>query len=325
MELPYQLLRGSIDSHCHAGPVLRSNPGHVDPIELALEARAYGLRALVYYDVFGWASGTAWMVNRHVPGIRTFGGYLMNSCHGGMNPRAVRTALELGDGCRFISFGSHCTYHAAQYEGTIVDGEYVPFHKLYPKFRDEELSRAVRLPLEGEPVPPELDEILSMIAAYPEVYLNVGHVSKAEALNMVRLAQSYGIAKILIPHPVRSGLSVEEQKALAAEGVFLESCLVDYYCPDLPKTHYYVEPEYMDRGGESPHARYRSLAKYFDVIRAVGPEQIVMATDYGVRMLPSCVQGMRTIITALLDYEFPVEDIVAMTSTNPARLIGLDD
>ena len=94
MELPDQLLVGAIDSHVHAGPVLSSNPGHLDPIQVATEAREAGMRAIVYYDVFGWASGTAWIVNRHVPGIETFGGYLMNSCHGGINPRAVLTALH---------------------------------------------------------------------------------------------------------------------------------------------------------------------------------------------------------------------------------------
>ena len=80
MELPDALLAGAIDSHAHAGPVLKSNPGHQDPFQVATEARDAGMRAIVYYDVFGWASGTAWMVNRHVSGIRTFGGYLMNSC-----------------------------------------------------------------------------------------------------------------------------------------------------------------------------------------------------------------------------------------------------
>lgn len=62
MTLPDGLLVGAIDSHVHAGPVLGSNPGHLDPIEVAREAREAGMRAIVFYDVFGWASGTAWIV-----------------------------------------------------------------------------------------------------------------------------------------------------------------------------------------------------------------------------------------------------------------------
>jgi hypothetical protein len=321
MELPDQLLVGAIDSHVHAGPVLMSNPGHQDPIEAALEARAAGMKAIVYYDVFGWASGTAWMVNRHVKGIQTFGGYLMNSCHGGMNPRAVKTALAMGDGCRFISFGSHCTRHSALRESTLINGKLVPFHEAFPKFAKEELSRAVKVDLD-DPVGPELDEILSMIAEHGEVYLNTGHVSQEEALRLVELAERYKIRKVLIPHPVRGQMPVEIQKKLAQKGVFLEACIGDFFYPDVPRTHYYVEREYMDLGSELGYT-IRNAVAWMKTIREVGPEQIVLATDYGVRAAPSAVQGMRTMITLLLDYEFSPGDITTMVSTNPSRLIGI--
>lgn len=321
-ELPSLLLQDSIDSHVHAGPVLMSNPGYCDPIEIAIEARNAGMKALVYYDVFGWASGTAWMVNRHVKGIKTFGGYLMNSCHGGMNPRAVKTALKMGDGCRFISFGSHCTYYSASREATLIDGKLVPLKDAYPKFRDEELSRAVRIKLD-DPVPPELDEILSMIAEHEEVYLNVGHVSVEEALRLVELAKRYKIKKVLICHPVRARMSVQQQIELANKGVFLEGCAVDFLYPPAPRTHYYVEKEYRDMSDALPFMHSGTYA-FFDVLKAVGPEQIVLGTDYGIRSAPSAVQGMRTMISTLLDFEFDTEDIIKMVSRNPARLIGVD-
>lgn len=321
MDLPNQLLMGAIDSHIHAGPVLKSNPSYPDPIQVAMEARDAGMRALVYYDVFGWASGTSFMVNRHVEGIQTFGGYLMNSCHGGLNPRAVKTALYLGDGCRFISFGSHCTYYSAERESTVVDGKLVPFKDLYPKFVKEELSRAVRIPLE-DPVPDELAEILTMVAEHPEVYLNTGHVSPDEAMRLLDLAERFGIKKVLIAHPVRGRLTVEQQKEAARRGAFLEGCLVDWLYPDVPRTHYYVEREYMTRGSELPSTR-TTAPIWMNVIREVGPEHFVLATDYGVRAAPP-IQGMRTLIATLLDYEFTPVEIRTMTATNPAQLIGLD-
>lgn len=82
-----------------------------------------------------------WIMNRHMKGIRAFGGYLMNSCHGCMNPRAVKTALYLGDGCRFISFRSHCTDWSATHESTVIDGKAVPFYQAFPKFKEQELPR----------------------------------------------------------------------------------------------------------------------------------------------------------------------------------------
>ena len=194
MELPDELLVGAIDSHVHAGPVLMSNPGHQDPIQVAVEARDAGMRAVVFYDVFGWASGTAWLVNRHVEGIQAYGGYLMNSCHAGLNPRAIKTALYLGDGCRFISFGSHCTYFSASQESTLIDGKLVPFKDAYPRFAEEELSRAVRIPLEDQ-LPDDLVEILEIIAQHPKVYLNTGHVSAPEVMRILDLAERFGIKK----------------------------------------------------------------------------------------------------------------------------------
>lgn len=322
-DMPDRLLVGAIDSHIHAGPVLMSNPGYKDPIEIAVEARDAGMKAVVYYDVFGWASGTAWIVNRHVKGIKTYGGYLMNSCHGGLNPRAVATALKLGDGCRFISFGSHCTYYSASHESTLIDGKLVPFKDAFPKFAKEELGRAVKVEL-SDPIPPELDEILSMIAGHPEVYLNVGHVSIDEALRLVELAKRYGIKKVLIPHPVRGMMDIPTQKKLASDGVFLEGVIGDFYYPDVPRTHYYVEREYMDLGSELGY-RTQNAVGWMKTIREVGPEQIVLATDFGVRGAPSAVQGMRSMIALLLDYEFPAEDIIKMTSENPSRLIGMEE
>lgn len=320
MELPDELLVGAIDSHVHAGPVLKSNPGHMDPFQVAIEARDAGLRSVVYYDVFGWASGTAWMVNRHVEGIKTFGGYLMNSCHGGLNPRAVRTALNLGEGCRFISFGSHCTYFSATQESTLVDGKLVPFKDVYPKFAKEELSRAVRIPLE-DPIPDELGEILEMVAEHPEVYLNTGHVSGPETMRILDLAERFGIKKVLIAHPARAQLTVEQQKEAAHRGAFLEGCAVDFGSPWLPHTHYYVEEEYMDMGAYI----YGKAIPWMQTIREVGPEHFVLATDYGVRTLPSFVEGMRMMISMLLYFGFSVEEVRMMTADNPARMIGLDD
>jgi hypothetical protein len=318
MELPEQLLVGAIDSHVHAGPVLRSNPGHFDPIQVAEQAKSAGMKTVVYYDVFGWASGTAWMVNRFMNDFTTYGGYLMNSCHDGMNPRAIRTALNLGEGCRFISFGSHCTYFSAGAESTLVDNRLVPFKDAYPKFSQQELSRAIRIPLE-DPISDELAEILEMISEHPEVYLNTGHVSGPEAMRILTLAERYGIKKVLIAHPARQQLTIEQQKEAVRRGAFLEGCAVDFGGPWIPHTHYYVEKEYMDLSCYV----FGKAIPWMQTIQEVGTENFVLATDYGVRTLPSPVEGMRMMISMLLYFGFSVEQVQQMTAVNPARLIGI--
>lgn len=112
-ELSMELLKGAIDIHVHAGPHIFSSPRRVDPVEAAIEARDAGMRAIVYMDVFEMSNGTSWIVNRVVKDFETFGGLIMNTAYGGMNPRSVKTALYYGTGAKFVSFGAHSTYFQA--------------------------------------------------------------------------------------------------------------------------------------------------------------------------------------------------------------------
>lgn len=168
------------------------------------------MRAIVLMDVFETSTGTAWLVNRIVPGFQVFGGLVMNSTYGGMNPRAVKTALYYGSGAKYVSFGTHSTYFQASREGHPVDGVFKPLSEIYPKFKEEELSRAIRIPVDEKPGP-ELDEILSLISEHKDVYLRTGHVSNEEALRLVELAKEYDIPKIVVASAVtkKMGLRVK--------------------------------------------------------------------------------------------------------------------
>lgn len=326
MELPDELVRGSIDTHIHSGPWLKSCPGRLDPFQIAEQAKAAGMKALVFYDhTLGNSAGTAYLVGRAVPGIQVFGGIILTSCLGGMNPRAVKTALYYGAGAKFVHFGAHCTHYMASREGAIVDGKPVRFKDLYPKFAEEELSRAIRIPLE-DPIPRELDEILRLVAEHPDVYLNTGHVSPEEAVRIVELAERYGIKRVLVAHPARARLSVETQKDLARRGVFLEGAVSDWFFHrGLPRTNYYIEREYADEiAGIANDPKFSGIRPWVQQIREIGIEQFVLATDYGIRSAPAPVEGMRLLVSSLLDYEFGTEEIQRMVHVNPARLLGLE-
>ncbi|MEM2002506.1 MAG: DUF6282 family protein, partial [Candidatus Methanomethylicaceae archaeon] len=227
MQLSQELLQGAIDIHVHAGPHLLSSPRRIDPFEAAREARDAGMRALVLMDVFQMSTGTAWLVNRVIPDFLIFGGIILNTVFGGLNPRAVKTALYYGSGARFVCFGTHSTYYQASREGRIVNGEFKRLAELYPKFAQEELARAIRIPLEGA-IPPELDEILALIARHPHVYLRTGHVSPAEALRLIDLAKNYGIKHIVVDSGVTKEMTIEEQKQAVAKGAFIEHTLASY-------------------------------------------------------------------------------------------------
>jgi hypothetical protein len=324
MELSQELLKGAIDIHVHAGPHIFSSPRRVDPYQAAVQARDAGMRAIVYMDVFEMSNGTAWLVNRVVPDFQTYGGLILNTVYGGMNPRAVKTAINYGDGAKYVSFGAHSTYYQAAREGRLVDGRFIPLSELYPKFKEEELDRCIRIHLDEAPGP-ELDEILSLIAANPQIYMITGHTSVEEAVHLVDLAGEYGIGKVVVSSAVTKIAEMSQLEYMAGRGAFIEYTLAAYtHTTSIPKTHYYVEREYasIDEGmSEGPGGGVKLAAEQ---IQELGAERCIIATDFGVYTLPEPVEGFREFIACLLDLGISDEDIRKLAKENPEKLLGLN-
>ena len=322
-ELSEELLQGSIDVHVHATPHLPSSPRRIDPIQAAIQARDAGMQTIVLMDVFQMTNGVSWIVNRAVPDFKVYGGLILNTAYGGLNPRTVKTAIRYGDGAKFISFGTHSTYFQASREGRVVDGKFSPLSELYPEFQREEVERAIRIPTEG-PVGPELDEILGLIAANPHIFLNTGHVSGEEAVRLVDLAGEYGIKDVLVATGATKAASLDQLKYMAGKGAFIEYTLAAYtHTTPIPKTHYYAELEYaaMDEGlAEEVGGGIRRAA---EEIQEIGADHCIIATDFGVYTLPDPVEGLREFIASLLDLGIPADDIRKLVKSNPERLLGL--
>lgn len=72
MQLPDELLRGTSDVHVHSGPWLKSCPGRLDPFQIAEQAKAAGMKSLVYYDhTMGISNGTSMLVVSRSPAFRS--------------------------------------------------------------------------------------------------------------------------------------------------------------------------------------------------------------------------------------------------------------
>jgi dihydroorotase-like cyclic amidohydrolase len=324
MDLPDQLLEGAIDMHVHCGPHLVSSPRRVDPFQAAEQALAAGMRAIVMMDVIEPSTGTAWLVRRKVEGIQIFGGLVLNSNCGGMNPRAVTTALNYGAGAKFISFGAHCTYHIASSEGRMIDGKPALFMDFDQDFIREEVPHLIRIPLE-DPVPPALDKILRLLAEHPDVYLNTGHVSGDEGLRLVQLAKRYGIQRVLVAHVSRDHMTLEQRLEAVRLGAFLEATFADCVYPSGPQRfNYYAEEKYLNELPSPAGKMPGGLKGLRDEICQVGFEHYILGTDYGINAAPPPVEAMRQFITSLLELNFSVDEIRRMTAENPARLLGLE-
>ncbi|MCW4050075.1 MAG: DUF6282 family protein [Candidatus Bathyarchaeota archaeon] len=321
LERTEELLKGAIDIHVHAGPHIFSSPRRVDPFQAAIQAREAGMRAIVYMDVFEMSNGTAWLVNRVVPDFKTYGGLILNTVYGGMNPRAVKTALSYGDGAKYISFGAHSTYYQAAREGRDVDGEFKALSEIYPQFQ-KELDMCIKIP-EGEPGE-DLDEILQLIADHPDVYMITGHTSIDEGIRLVDLAAEYGIEKVVVSSAVVKEATMDQLKYMAVKGAYIEYTLAAYtHTTTIPKTHYYVEREYASID-EGMSGEVSGGVKYVaEQINELGSGNCIICTDFGVYTLPTPVEGLREFIACLLDLGIPDNQIKDMVKTNPEKLLGL--
>jgi hypothetical protein len=158
----------------------------------------------------------AFLVQRIVPEIRVFGGLVLNEPVGGLNPAAVRVALQLGAKQIWMPTRSAANHKRAQgAEGGI-----------------QVLDRGN--------LRPEVEEILRIIAG-TDCILGTGHLSPEETFAVVQRATALGLSRVLITHPEWSvtSFSVSEQRSLAAFGnVMFERCFVSttHRCGYTPMT-----------------------------------------------------------------------------------------
>jgi hypothetical protein len=241
-----------------------------------------------------------------------------------MNPRAFKTAIHYGDGAKYLDFGAHSTYYQAAKEGRVVDGKFVPLSELYPKFRKEELERAIRIPVEGDPGP-KLDEMLTLLAQNPHIYMDTGHVSTEEAIRLLELKEDYGYERVVVSSSVTKISTMDQLKYMVEMGGLIEFTFAAYTAPTpIPLTHYYVEKEYasIDEGMDAlPDAGIREVA---DQIRELGAVNCIMSTDFGRYALSTPTEGLRQFITCMLDLGITPDEIRTMVKTNPEWLLGLD-
>ena len=94
MKGPLVDMSGAIDMHCHPSPDLF--PRLADDAEVVEHARGMGFGAMMIKSHYEPSASRAAFAERMFPGIRVFGGIVLNHAVGGVNPAAVEAALQLG-------------------------------------------------------------------------------------------------------------------------------------------------------------------------------------------------------------------------------------
>ncbi len=283
------LLDGAIDLHIHSAPDVY--PRIQNDLELAEQAQEIGMRALLIKNHFTETAGRAALV-RDVTNFQMFGGIALNLSVGGLNPHAVEPALKLGAKTVWMP-----TLHATGFVGK-------KSHVANLAGEIKEGLEGIYLLDESGSLKEEIYPILDLIAEH-DSSLATGHISKREAMALVRAAAERGLKKIIVTHPLASFIdySVDEMKEIL----------------DLGAT--WLEHVFNDTTRQVGHPITREAL--MSGIRAIGPNHCIMSTDSGQWLNPVPVQQMGIYITDMLNFGFSTNDVRTMVQDNPASMLGL--
>jgi len=293
-----ELLQGAIDMHVHANPHVSPENHMADAVDLARAARDAGMKAMVIKDVTFPTTNTAYLVNKSVSGFRVFGSIVMNLVCGGINPRAVKVAVNHGDGAKVVYFPTGDTlHHVIARERITYTGVNLPVTR----------EQAISVVKNGN-LTPETIEVLQIIAD-ADVCMVTGHLSPEETLTLVPRAIDIGVRRIIVLHTMWQmiGFTAEHIRELKKYDVMFEFefglCL-----PIMQFIH--SEPTVDPR-------------RMLQTMREIGVEKCIMTTDTGQAYAPSPAATMKYFIAVLLKCGARKEEIERMVRRNPAQLLNL--
>lgn len=286
---PVSPIKGLIDFHTHAAPDIFGRA--VDDDELAALAASRQMEAIVFKNHVTHTADRAWLVRKHVPGIKVFGGITLNRAVGGLNPQAVEWMWRMQGGHgRVVWFPTFDADNHVRRSGTAPSG--------------------LRVVDERGVVLPEARAILKVCAAQ-RLVVQTGHASAEEALALIEAAREEGCDRVVVTHAQFDvvGMTLPQMKRAAAMGGKMELCaLLMLTGPDSPL-------EWMR------HAPRIPLADTAARIKAVGAQHFVLGTDLGQTGNPTPADGLQMFVTGLLAEGVTREQIQTMGREVPGALL----
>lgn len=284
-------VEGAIDLHCHPYPDLF--PRLADDFDIAMAARDAGLKALVLKCHHESTVSRAYLVQRMVPDIKVFGGVVLNSYVGGINPAAVEAALRLGGRevwMPTVDSGYHAQVHGGTGGYDSQAGGVSRAEGIWVTDADGKLQPAVK-------------EVLGLVAQYGAI-LATSHLSPKEIVALVKEARDCGVAKIVVTHPFFRVPSldlatIEELGRLGAMPEF-------GYCT------------------VSPAWQYAAPEKIVEAVRRVGASRCLLVSDTGQRHNPLPSEALRVFAQTVFEKGVAEQDVQRMIARNPYDLLELD-
>jgi len=278
-------LRGAIDMHVHPGP--DQAPRISDFIEVAEEAQKAGMKAIVYKPLGTFPTmDKAFAAQKSVPGIKIFGGIILDYPVGGLNARAVESAIRLGAKVIWMP---------------VLDAQHTRKDEWYRAIGYIKQEQGISILDAHQNLRPEVYEILGLIADAKDVILCTGHISPEESLVLIREAKKQNVKNIIVTHVNASviGATLEQQKEMVRLGAYLEF------------------------SGFQPLTGLSSPKNVVESIKEIGAEHCILVSDGGHVLGPTPVTLLLQWIKILMAHGISEEEIDLMVRQNPAKILGL--
>lgn len=292
----WEAIEGGYDLQVHVAPDVIAR--RIDDLDLAKEFLAHKLKGFVLKSHYAPTYERAKVVTKAVPGIAAFGAITLNHSVGGLNPVALEIAGRSHNKIVWMP-----TVDAANETAGRTDGpsDKLPF---WAKIQRELSATGIAPPpLTVLGADGELNEAargcLELIGKH-DMILATGHLGKKEIRALVKTGKDMGLKRILVTHAEfpSQNLTPDEQLELANLGATIEHCFTTMYTKKAP------------------------WDVYFESVRKVGPERIILSTDLGQTINPPVAEGFAMFAQKMLNAGFRAADVRRMAVTNPATLIS---
>ena len=282
-------VHGLIDLHVHCAPDVFGRALADDDA-----ARLYRDRGMEAFALKGHTLVTAdraWLVQRHVQGVKAYGGVVLNGAVGGINPEAVEWMARVqGSLGRLVWFPTLDAHHHVRH------------------FRNGAAGIGV-VDDRGE-VLPAVRRVLRACARH-RLVVCTGHVSASEALAIVQAAREAGCDRISVTHAMMEvpNLTLDDMRRAAEMGAKLELAAM------APLMGHDAHVAWMR---EWRRVTYREMA---DAIRAVGARHFHLSTDLGQAGNPIPCDGYALLVEGLVAEGIARDDIRIMGREVPGALL----
>lgn len=292
----WKAIEGGYDLQVHVAPDVIAR--RIDDLDLAKEFLSHKLKGFVLKSHYAPTYERAKVVTKAVPGITAFGAITLNHSVGGLNPVALEIAGRSGNKIVWMP-----TVDAENETAGRTDGptDKLPF---WAKIQRELSATGIAPPpltvlgSDGK-VNDATRRCLDLIRQH-DMILATGHLSKREIRELVKTAKEMGLKRVLVTHAEfpSQNMTAAEQVEVANMGAMIEHCFTTMFTNKAP------------------------WDVYFDSVRKVGPERVVLSTDLGQTINPPVADGFAMFAQKMFDAGFSVSDVHRMCVTNPTALIS---